>query len=91
MLRLLLPSELQKLKYPHLAVVSNNAFNHFAMELEVTALCGQMTAIKILSSPSLRGSVLLLYSSKLTIGQSLGFSGKQGKKSLLFFFFGVTF
>ena len=32
-------------------------------------------------SPSLKGSVLLSYSSKVTTGQSLGFSGKEGKKN----------
>ena len=37
---------------------SNKAFSHLAMELEVTALCGHMVAMKSLFSSSLRGSVL---------------------------------
>lgn len=40
-----------------------------------------MTAMKSLFSPFLRGSVLLSYSAKVAIGQSLGFSGKEGKKN----------
>ena len=59
----------------------NKAFSHLAMELEVTALCGRMTATKSLFSPALRGSVLRSYSSRVSTGQSLGLSGKEGKKN----------
>ena len=60
---------------------SSNAFSHLATVLEVTALCGRMIAMKSLFSPPLRDSVRLSYSSKVSTGQSLGFSGKEGKKN----------
>ena len=84
--RLLLLSELE-VSTP---AASNTAFNHLAIELEVTALCGRMTAMESLFCPSLRGSVLLSYSAKVTIGQSLRFTGKEGKKSSAIGLPGVT-
>ena len=60
---------------------STKAFSHLAMELEITELCGPITAIKSLVSPSLSGSVLLSYSSRVCTGHSLLLPGKDGKKN----------
>ena len=48
----------------------------------MTALCGQLVAMKSLFSPSLRGAVLLSYSLRVSTGESLEFSGNEGKKDL---------
>jgi len=58
----------------------NTALSHRATELEVIALCGLTKEISRFVSMPRNGLVLSSYAFRVTAGDKLGFSGKEGKK-----------